>query len=101
MPEQPPGTDELLEQMRRVDVADVVLAAAASIAQVAYLKLDPASRDLDQARLAVDTLRGLVDALEPVHGERARDLRQTVTNLQLAYAAAASDAPAPQAPVEG
>jgi hypothetical protein len=52
------------------------------------------ARDLEQARLAIETLR----ALEPVLREGGldeaivRDLEQARTNLQLAYAKAVSEA---------
>lgn len=36
----------LREELRRVAVADIVFASGASFAQLAYVKLDPESRDL-------------------------------------------------------
>jgi hypothetical protein len=59
------------------------------LASLAYGKLAPETRDLDDARLAIDALRALL----PVLGEQERnDLQQVVTNLQLAYADAAAKA---------
>ena len=61
--------------------------------------MSPDARDLEQARLAIESLR----ALEPVLRENGvddaivRDLAQARTNLQLAYAAAVAES-APAAP---
>ncbi len=55
--------------------------------------MSPEARDLEQARLAIETLR----ALEPVLREGGvddaivRDLEQARTNLQLAYATAIAE----------
>lgn len=78
--------------MRQLRVADVVLSFTTTAAQLGYAKLDPATRDLDGARLAIDALRALMPVLEgAAEGDTVRDLRQVVTNLQLAYAAAAAE----------
>lgn len=61
-----------------------------TLAQLGYAKLEESSRDLDQARLAIDVLQALVPKLEGhVPAELSRDLGQMVANLQLAYASAA------------
>lgn len=85
--------------MRGLRVRDVVVSFSTSVAQLAYAKLDPETRDLDDARLAIETLRALVPVLESaLPEETVRDLRQVVSNLQLAYAGAASSPePAPEA----
>ena len=88
-----PTPEELAEQIRQLSVADLVASAFSAVAQLSYAKLEPSSRDLDEARLGIETLRALLPVLEtgPAGGERAADLRQVVANLQLAYADAASD----------
>jgi hypothetical protein len=85
--------------MRVLRVRDVVVSFFTSVAQLAYAKLDPETRDLDDARVAIETLRALVPVLEgALPEETVRDLRQAVSNLQLAYAGAASrPGPAPEA----
>ena len=51
---------------------------------------------LDQARLAIEVLRALVPVLEGTAPEEVlRDFNQVLANLQLAYAAAAAEAPKP------
>ena len=72
-------------------VADLLLSTAATLAQLGFAKLDESTRDLEQARLAVEGLKSLLGALEgAVPDEVLRDFNQVVANLQLAYAAAAS-----------
>jgi hypothetical protein len=60
---------------------------ARSSASLAYGKLAPEVRDLEQARLAIDALKALVPVLPE---DRSRELQQLVANLQLAYADAAA-----------
>lgn len=79
--------------MRELRVRDLVLSFFTSTAQLGYAKLDPATRDLADSRLAIETLRALLPVLdESLPEETVRDFRQVVSNLQLAYAGAASAA---------
>ena len=105
---QPPPEltpEELAEQLRRLNVADLLVSLLPTLAQLAYAKLDPGSRDLAQARLAIEGMRALVGVLEgAVPDEAIRDLRQVVGNLQLAYAKAAEEAsaePGEEKPADG
>ena len=98
-PEQEPQPQELtaedmLEQIRRMKVSDLLLSTISTVAQLGYAKLDPAGRDLEQAKLAIDSLRALVPVLEgAVPEEVVRDFSQVTANLQLAYAKAAEEKP--------
>jgi hypothetical protein len=88
-PEQP-SADELLEAVRQMKVSDLLLSTMATLAQLGFAKLDEASRDLEQARLAIEAMKALLGPLEgAVPEEVLRDLNQVVANLQLAYASAA------------
>jgi hypothetical protein len=61
-----------------------------SCSSLGYRKLSEEDRDLDQARLAIETLRALLPVLEgTVADELVRDFKQVTSNLQLAYADAA------------
>ena len=72
-------------------VSDLLLSTAATLAQLAFAKLDDSTRDLDQARLAIEAMKALLAPLEgAVPEEVLRDFNQVVANLQLAYAEAAS-----------
>ena len=88
---EPITEDDLVEQLRRLRISDLLLSSMSTVAQLAYAKLEPGTRDLDQARLAIEALRALVPVLEGSAPEEAlRDFRQVISNLQLAYASAAA-----------
>jgi predicted nucleic acid-binding protein len=60
------------------------------VSSLGYRSLSDETRDLDQARLAIETLRALLPVLEGAVGEEIlRDFKQVTSNLQLAYADAA------------
>jgi hypothetical protein len=98
-PEPPPqpepadiSPEELLEQIRRLKVSDVLLSTLTTVAQLAYAKLEPASRDLEQARLAIESMRALTPVLEgSVPDDVLESFRSVVSNLQLAYVQASED----------
>ena len=78
-----------MAELRKAKVSDLLLHTCSLLASLAYGKLAPDLRELDQARLAIDAL----DALEPLLDDAARrDIRQVVANLKLAYAEAVSPA---------
>ena len=88
-PEEP-TPEQLLDAVRSMKVSDLVLSTAATLAQLGFAKLDEATRDLEQARLAIEALKAVLGALEgAVPEETLRDFNQVLANLQLAYAAAA------------
>ena len=76
--------EELLEHIRRMKVS---------------------GRDLEQAKLAIESLRAIVPVLEgSVPEDVLRDFSQVTANLQLAYAKAADEMAgesAPEEPEEG
>ena len=86
--------EELLEQIRRMKVSDLLLSTLSTVAQLGYAKLEPAGRDLEQAKLAIESLKALVRVLEgSVPEDVLRDFNQVTANLQLAYAKAAEEKP--------
>jgi hypothetical protein len=86
--------EELLEHIRRMKVSDLLLSTLTTVAQLGYAKLDPAGRDLEQAKLAIESMRALLPVLEGAVPEEAlRDFEQVTANLQLAYAKAVDEAP--------
>ena len=92
--EQLPSEEELREALDRIAVADVLVNALSAAASMGFRRVSSDTRDLGQARLAIESLR----ALEPVLREGGvdeavvRDLEQARTNLQLAYAKAIAEA---------
>lgn len=105
-PQPPPAADEitpeqLAEAIRQMRISDLLLSTLSTLAQLGYAKLEPSSRDLDQAKLAIEALRALVPVLEgSVPEEAIRDFKQVIANLQLAYASAVGESsdPAPEEP---
>jgi len=85
--------EELAEAIRRMRISDLLLSTLSTLAQLGYAKLEPASRDLAQARLAIEALRALEPVLKDNGVDEAvvRDLEQARLNLQLAYAKAVEE----------
>jgi hypothetical protein len=104
MAEREVSPEQLAEEIRKLRIADLLVSTCSSLAQLGYAKLERQSRQLDEAKLAIEALRALVPVLEgslPDHV--VRDLRQVTANLQLAYAAAAAETSAspPDEPESG
>jgi hypothetical protein len=80
----------LAEELRRAKVGDLLLQTCSLLASLAFGKLAPDVRDLEDARRAIDAL----SALAPLLSEAARgDIEQVTDNLKLAYAEAAAGGP--------
>jgi hypothetical protein len=89
--ETEPTPEQLLEAVRNMKVSDLLLSTAATLAQLGFAKLDEQTRDLEQARLAIEGMKALLATLEgAIPEEVLRDFHQVVANLQLAYASAAA-----------
>jgi hypothetical protein len=82
-----PQAEDLLAELRKTKVEELVVHSASLFASLAYGKLAEEARDLDQARLAIDALTALLAVLPD---EQKRDFQSVVSNLQLAYADAAA-----------
>ncbi|HET8894490.1 MAG TPA: hypothetical protein VFM96_10380 [Gaiellaceae bacterium] len=79
--------EQLVEELRKAKVSDLLVHTCSLIGSLAFGKLAPEARDLEQARLAIDALK----ALTPLIPEEQRgDVQSLLANLQLAYADAAS-----------
>lgn len=88
---QEPTPEQLIDAVKQMKVTDLLLSTAATLAQLGFAKLDESTRDLEQARLAIEGMKALLATLEgAVPEEVVRDFNQVVANLQIAYAAAAS-----------
>jgi hypothetical protein len=88
---------EVAEELRKLKVEDVLVNTLLSVSSIGYRKLGLTEdtredRDLEQARLAIETMKALTPVLEKfVPPELVRDFNTSVANLQLAYAKAASE----------
>lgn len=79
--------EQLVEELRKAKVGDLLVHTCSLLGSLAFGKLAPDVRDLEQARLAIDALK----ALTPLLAEEQRgDVQALLANLQLAYADAAS-----------
>jgi hypothetical protein len=82
--------EDLVEAIRKMKVSDLLLSTISTTAQLGYAKLEPESRDLEQVRLAIESMKALLPVLEgSVAEEVLTDFNQLVANLQLAYVNAA------------
>ena len=86
---------QLAEELRRLRVEDVVIQSLITISSIGYRRLGLTEdtkddRDLQQAKLAIDTMSAMTPVLEKVVPEELiREFQQSVASLQLAYAQAA------------
>lgn len=84
----------ITEQLKALHTADVAHDMAVTLVTLGYQKLGLTAetrelRNLDDARMAIEVLRGIVDAVARVHGEGAvGQYRSTVAQMQLQYARA-------------
>ena len=78
-----PTAEQVVEELRKLKVVDMLLSSASMFASLAYGKLAPDVRDLEEARLAIDALRAILPLIPE---DQRRDIQEVVTNLQLSYA---------------
>jgi hypothetical protein len=87
---------ELADELRKLRVEDVLIQTLITISSIGYRRLGLSEetkedRDLQQTRLAIETMKALTPVLEQVvPAELIRDFDSSVANLQLAYARAAA-----------
>jgi hypothetical protein len=89
--------ERLAEELRRLKVEDVLVNTLMTVSSIGYRRLGltedtKEDRDLEQARLAIETMQALTPVLEQVlTAELVLDFGQSIANLQLAYAQAAAE----------
>jgi hypothetical protein len=75
------------EEIRKLRIEDVLLQSVVSLINLTSRRIaKPDEQDLDQARLGIDAIRALVDHLPE---EPASQVRQALSELQVAYASEA------------
>lgn len=111
-PRQP--TDEELAaayeaQLKQIRVEDVLIQTLVSLLNLGGRKagLSPGTedeRDPEQVRQAIEGVRALLPIVEPLLGEDASQIREALSQLQLAYtriAGGGAGEPAPEQPATG
>jgi hypothetical protein len=83
---------QLEEELRKVKVSDLLVQTLYTVSSLGYSRLGEENRDLEQAKLAIETLRALTPLLAgSVPEEVLHDFEQATANLQLAYAKAVGE----------
>jgi hypothetical protein len=80
---------ELQAELAKLKVSDLLLQTLYTVSSLGYQRLTGEEKDLEQARLAIESLKALMPVLEgSVPDEAMRDFQQVLANMQLAYASA-------------
>lgn len=96
-PEDEEIARQLVDQLKELRVEGVVIQTLVNVSAIGYRCLglteeSKEDRDLEQTRLAIETMRAVTPVLEQVvPADLVRDFNQSVANLQLAYAKAAAE----------
>jgi len=90
---QLPSEEELRDALDAIGVSDIMLNALSVVASIGFRRVSAEERDLNEVRLAIETLRALDPVLRDGGVDKAvvRDLEQARANLQLAYASAVTE----------
>jgi len=86
-------------ELQRIRVEDVVIQTVISLLNLGARKAGLAGAeeepDFDQVRQAIDATRALLPLVEPLLGPEAKQVRDALSQLQIAYARSGSSGPAP------
>jgi hypothetical protein len=97
LPDEEEIAEVLAEELAKLRVENILVGALIQVSTVGYRKLGlteetESERDLEQTRIAIETMKALVPILQQVIPEDLlRDFEQSVAGLQLAYAKAKSE----------
>jgi len=97
LPDEQEIAEVLAEELAKLRVENILVGALIQVSTVGYRKLGlteetESERDLEQTRIAIETMKALVPILQQVIPEDLlRDFEQSVAGLQLAYAKAKSE----------
>jgi len=85
-PEQEEMLRQMEEEMRKVRVQDLVAQSVVSILNLSYRRIaKDDERDLEQARVGIEAIRGMVDVLDP---ESQQEIKNALSQVQVLYAQA-------------
>ncbi len=83
-PEQEEMLRQMEEEMRKVRVQDLVAQSVVSILNLSYRRIAKEDeRDLEQARVGIEAIRGMVEVLDP---ESQREIKNALSQVQVLYA---------------
>jgi hypothetical protein len=93
-------------EMERLQVDDVLLQTLVTLINLGARKAglatqpgeEPANRDLEQTRQAIDGARALLPVLESRHGEELAPIKDAISRLQMAYVQLTGGTPPAAAP---
>ena len=97
LPDEQEIAEVLAEELAKLRVENILVGALIQVSTVGYRKLGlteetESEHDLEQTRIAIETMKALVPILQQVIPEDLlRDFEQSVAGLQLAYAKAKSE----------
>ena len=84
--------EALQSELAKLEVSDLLLQTLYTVSSLGYHRLSGEAKDLEQSRLAIESLKALVPVLEgSIPEEALRDFQQVLANLQLAYASAVAE----------
>jgi hypothetical protein len=84
--------EELQAELAKLKVSDLLLQTLYTVSSLGYHRLSGEAKDLEQAKLAIESLKALVPVLEgSIPEEALRDFQQVLANMQLAYATAVGE----------
>jgi hypothetical protein len=92
-PQQEEEARKIAEEIAATPAIEWVVNATVSLANIAATKLDLGQTS--DAQIAIDAFAGIMKAVGPQLGNVEQPLRQTLAQLQMAYAERATTPPAP------
>jgi hypothetical protein len=92
-PEQEQMLRQMEEEMSRIRVQDLVAQSVVSILNLSYRRIaKDDERDLEQARVGIEAIRGMVDVLD---ADSQREIKNALSQIQVLYAQAAGEGEGP------
>ena len=102
-PNRPPTEDELRaayeEEIKRIRVEQVVLENVVTLINLGMRRTGmvagtESERDLEQVRVAIESVRALLPLVEEISTEQAAPVKQALSQLQMAYVQLGGSGPA-------
>ena len=84
--------EELLEQLKKIQVADVILQTVVTLVNLGGQRLMGEEKDLEQAKLAIEGVRALLPLCPE---EESKPIKEALSQLQMVFAREAQEPKAP------